>query len=158
MPPTAEALMRSRYVAYTQADIDYLWRTLAPQPREAFDAAATKAWADEASFKGLRILATTKGGAGDDEGSVEFIAKFTQSGSTYEHHEVSLFRKESDGRWLFVSGQSHRHDSEGHQHHHHAPRDRPQTVVRASPKVGRNDPCPCKSGKKYKKCCGAVAG
>jgi len=27
-------------------------------------------------------------------------------------------------------------------------------VVRAAPKVGRNDPCPCGSGKKYKKCCG----
>jgi preprotein translocase subunit SecA len=32
-----------------------------------------------------------------------------------------------------------------------------QTVVRKSPKVGRNDPCPCGSGKKYKKCCGAGA-
>ena len=30
------------------------------------------------------------------------------------------------------------------------------TVVKA-PKVGRNDPCPCGSGKKYKKCCGANA-
>ena len=30
-----------------------------------------------------------------------------------------------------------------------------ETVVRASPKIGRNDPCPCGSGKKYKKCCGA---
>ena len=30
-----------------------------------------------------------------------------------------------------------------------------QTVVRQGPKVGRNDPCPCGSGKKYKKCCGA---
>jgi uncharacterized protein len=28
------------------------------------------------------------------------------------------------------------------------------TFVRATPKVGRNDPCPCGSGKKYKKCCG----
>ena len=27
------------------------------------------------------------------------------------------------------------------------------TVARATPKVGRNDPCPCGSGKKYKKCC-----
>jgi SEC-C motif-containing protein len=25
--------------------------------------------------------------------------------------------------------------------------------VRAAPKVGRNEPCPCGSGKKYKKCC-----
>jgi len=31
-----------------------------------------------------------------------------------------------------------------------------QAVVRQGPKVGRNDPCPCGSGKKYKKCCGAV--
>jgi preprotein translocase subunit SecA len=30
-----------------------------------------------------------------------------------------------------------------------------QQVVRSSAKVGRNDPCPCGSGKKYKKCCGA---
>ncbi len=32
---------------------------------------------------------------------------------------------------------------------------RPSTVRRDAPKVGRNDPCPCGSGKKYKKCCGA---
>lgn len=31
-----------------------------------------------------------------------------------------------------------------------------QTVKRESPKVGRNDPCPCGSGKKYKNCCGKV--
>jgi len=30
---------------------------------------------------------------------------------------------------------------------------KPQTVKRDAPKVGRNDPCPCGSGKKYKKCC-----
>jgi preprotein translocase subunit SecA len=29
-----------------------------------------------------------------------------------------------------------------------------QTVVRTNPKIGRNDPCPCGSGKKYKNCCG----
>ncbi len=32
-----------------------------------------------------------------------------------------------------------------------------QQVVRSGEKVGRNDPCPCGSGKKYKKCCGASA-
>jgi len=32
-----------------------------------------------------------------------------------------------------------------------------KTIVRETPKVGRNDPCPCGSGKKYKKCCGAAA-
>ncbi len=30
----------------------------------------------------------------------------------------------------------------------------PKPVKRAEPKVGRNDPCPCGSGKKYKQCCG----
>lgn len=35
------------------------------------------------------------------------------------------------------------------------PRKPSETVVRSAPKVGRNDPCPCGSGKKYKKCCGA---
>lgn len=31
---------------------------------------------------------------------------------------------------------------------------KPATVKREEPKVGRNDPCPCRSGKKYKNCCG----
>jgi preprotein translocase subunit SecA len=35
-----------------------------------------------------------------------------------------------------------------------APRAKAETVVRQGPKVGRNDPCPCGSGKKYKKCHG----
>ena len=32
----------------------------------------------------------------------------------------------------------------------------PETVRRSTPKVGRNDPCSCGSGKKYKNCCGRV--
>ncbi len=41
------------------------------------------------------------------------------------------------------------HCSHGH-HHHFAP---VRQVMRDGPKIGRNDPCPCGSGKKYKKCC-----
>ena len=37
-----------------------------------------------------------------------------------------------------------------------APAPKPATVVRDQPKVGRNDPCPCGSGKKYKQCHGAL--
>jgi uncharacterized protein YchJ len=40
-------------------------------------------------------------------------------------------------------GRHHHHD---HHHHTHGPRSRGE-------KVGRNDPCPCLSGKKFKKCC-----
>jgi preprotein translocase subunit SecA len=32
-----------------------------------------------------------------------------------------------------------------------------ETFRREGPKIGRNDPCPCGSGKKYKKCCGKAA-
>lgn len=32
---------------------------------------------------------------------------------------------------------------------------KPGTALRRSPKIGRNEPCPCGSGRKYKKCCGA---
>jgi uncharacterized protein YecA (UPF0149 family) len=44
---------------------------------------------------------------------------------------------------------NHDHDDH-HGHQHHAP---VETFVRGGAKVGRNDPCPCGSGKKYKKCC-----
>jgi uncharacterized protein YecA (UPF0149 family) len=44
---------------------------------------------------------------------------------------------------------NHDHD---HGHHHHRPM---APVVRGGPKIGRNDPCPCGSGKKFKKCCHA---
>ena len=48
-------------------------------------------------------------------------------------------------------GHSHHHHGHGHDHDH----DLPAPYVRESPKVGRNDPCPCGSGKKFKKCHGA---
>lgn len=44
----------------------------------------------------------------------------------------------------------------GHAHHHHHGEHAPETpYVRETPKVGRNDPCPCGSGRKFKKCHGA---
>ena len=46
-----------------------------------------------------------------------------------------------------VHGPNCNHD---HDHHHGAP---VEQYVRSGPKVGRNDPCPCGSGKKHKKCC-----
>ena len=47
-----------------------------------------------------------------------------------------------------VHGPDCNHDH--HDHHHHMP---VRQVMRSGPKVGRNDACPCGSGKKYKKCC-----
>ena len=150
MPQTAEQLMRSRYTAFTLVDVDYLKNTLAPESRHDFDAKSTKDWASQSKWKGLQILNVTKGSASDKKGTVEFVATFEQDGTGIEHHEVSQFRKADSGQWYFVDGESHTHkEGEGHQHHA-----KPETVVREEPKVGRNDPCICGSGKKYKKCCG----
>jgi uncharacterized protein YecA (UPF0149 family) len=56
-----------------------------------------------------------------------------------------------------VHGQDHAHvhgpwcaHGHDHGHHHHGAQ---APLVRAAPKIGRNDPCPCGSGKKHKKCC-----
>ena len=154
MPETAEQLMRSRYTAFTKADVDYLKKTLAPESRTDFDAASTKKWAEQSTWKGLQILSTEKGTADDKKGKVEFIATYKAEGEALDHHEVAQFRKADGGQWLFVDGDSHTHrEGEGHQHHH----EKPQTVQRESPNIGRNDPCICGSAKKYKKCCGINA-
>jgi SEC-C motif-containing protein len=152
VPDTAEKLMRSRYTAYTRVDIEYLQKTLAPEGRGDFDPVSTKQWAQESTWKGLKILKVKKGGPQDSTGVVEFVATFAQKGGVgIEHHEVSQFRKSKEGQWYFVDGEGHQH-KEGEGHHDHP---KPETVVRAQPKVGRNDACPCGSGKKYKKCCEA---
>jgi len=101
-----------------------------------------------AKFHGLPEFAILPGGSTnlaykvcglrlhEREQIVDFIARFRdKSGETHAHHERSLFVKEK-GRWLFREG--------------HTPQ---ATVRRTTPKVGRNDPCSCGSGKKFKKCC-----
>jgi SEC-C motif-containing protein len=134
--PTPEALMRSRYTAFTRADLDYLENTLAPEAREDYDRAETETWVKGADWRGLEIRAS-EGGEGDEEGQVEFVARYKFQGRAFAHHELASFRKQ-DGRWIYVDGVMN-----------------PKPAQRTAAKVGRNDPCVCGSGKKYKKCCGA---
>lgn len=56
----------------------------------------------------------------------------------------------SHGHHGHVHGPHCNHDHDHAHHHHHGAG---ETYVRNAPKVGRNDPCPCGSGKKHKKCC-----
>jgi SEC-C motif domain protein len=143
--PTPEALMRSRYTAYVKVAAPYLRDTLAPESRHDFNEKEVHDWAKNSEWLGLEIIKA-------EGNTVEFTAKYRTQGKVLEHHEVSTFRKEKD-RWYFVDGDSHVHeDGKGH-HHHHEPK---APVVRSAPKLGRNDPCSCGSGKKFKKCC-AVA-
>jgi SEC-C motif-containing protein len=147
-PTTAEQLMRSRYTAFVKTEVKYLKSTLAHESQSDFDFADTLRWAKKSKWKGLKILKTENGQSGDTKGMVEFIATYTVDSQTIDHHEVSQFKKNDEGHWVFVDGESHTHN-EGENPH----QAKPQTVVRAAPKVGRNDPCPCGSGKKFKKCC-----
>ena len=128
---TAEALMRSRYTAYVQRDVKYLVKTWHPSTRPAtIDPATIPEW------YGLHIVNTEAGGETDSEGVVEFKATFIEKKKLWRLHEVSRFVKE-DGQWFYVDG-----DIKG---------DSPPV---RNDKVGRNAPCPCGSGKKFKKCCG----
>ena len=136
-PSTAAELMASRYVAYTTGNIDYLLDTNAPETRHTIDRKATEAWARASEWLGLEIVKTEAGGSGDQAGQVEFIARYKLDGVEQAHHELSDFKK-IEGRWFFVDGKLVNE----------------QPLRRSAPKVGRNDPCPCGSGKKYKKCCG----
>ena len=149
-PATAEELMRSRYTAFAVGEIAYLKSSLAPEEQKTFDMKSTIEWSKKSTWLGLDIMEVKKGGANDKDGTIEFTAKYSFDGKTLEHHEVAQFRK-AGGLWHFVDGESHTHE-EGQGHHHAAPR---ETVVREEPKIGRNDVCPCGSGKKYKKCHGA---
>lgn len=104
-PTTAEQLMRSRYTAHTLLAIDHLWATWSPEQRLRSSKADILAWAESCDWLGLQIIATQQGGAGDDEGIVEFIALFRQQGQMHQHHEVSRFKKVL-GKWLYVDHQA----------------------------------------------------
>lgn len=70
-------------------------------------------------------------------------------------------RSESRENWgmakSFAMGNFYSHGEDGEDSEYTTVKYRPQATVlpyrRESPKNGRNDPCPCNSGKKYKKCC-----
>jgi SEC-C motif-containing protein len=131
---TAEALMRSRYSAYVVGDTAYVLRTWHASTRPStLETDTIPAWC------GLEIIRTEKGQEEDDEGLVEFRARALSQQNLVELHEESRFVKE-DGQWLYVSGDI---------------REETPPKARATDKVGRNSPCPCGSGKKYKKCCGS---
>ena len=136
-PDTAEGLMRSRYCAYVVGEIDYIHNSLHPEHRADHDLDAARTWSKNSEWLGLEIVTTEQGGVDDTHGVVEFKAKYRDRGGLRQAHEVSQFERVG-GRGMYVDGEM----------------PKPETVRHQQNKVGRNDPCPCGSGKKYKKCCG----
>ncbi|WP_133678644.1 YchJ family protein [Paludibacterium purpuratum] len=99
--PTAEALMRSRYVAYTLQAVEYLLATWhadsRPDRLDLSDESPALKWV------GLEVLRTVGGESGDQEGVVEFVARYKLGGRAARLHEVSRFVA-IDGRWFYLDG------------------------------------------------------
>jgi SEC-C motif domain protein len=134
---SAELLMRARYSAFEKNEIDFIEKTHKPGTTD-FDREEAQKWATQSTWLGLDVVKTLKGSESDQEGIVEFKAHYSnEEGNKFQHHEIAKFEK-IDGHWFYSDG-----DVVGL-----------GPLKRTTPKIGRNEPCPCGSGKKYKKCCG----
>jgi SEC-C motif-containing protein len=134
-PVTPEELMRSRYTAYNEVNIDYIMQTMKSPAADNFDREDARAWANSVNWTGLEIIKTSHDA---NKGIVEFRAHYLMDGKKYVLHEMSEFICDAE-KWYYVKG-TH-------------PETEKKTILN-SDKVGRNDSCPCGSNKKYKKCCG----
>jgi len=125
-PATPEALMRSRYTAFTQGDVAYLEAThdAAPTPGGRL---ALAAWVRIVTWLGLTVHAAPA--PVGEAGEVAFTARYLEDAVVVTLTERSRFRQK-DGRWLYVDGK----------------------VSTTQQRVGNNQLCPCSSGKKFKQC------
>jgi SEC-C motif-containing protein len=132
---SATALMRSRYTAYVLGKIEHIAAT--QTNNDDFDAEEAKMWAAGSEWLGLDVVQSKKEGPNTE--IVEFKAYYLDKSNekTHVHHEIAEFKSAAE-KWLYDKGSIMGA----------AP------YVRSTPKPGRNDPCLCGSGKKYKKCCG----
>ena len=137
LPETAEALMRARYSAYVTGNVAFLGKSLVSADQGSFDAEGARTWSEKADWQALEIVSTERGQLGDTDGIVEFVARYGIDDVEQAHHERAKFVRES-GAWRYAGGRVIGVDP----------------YRREAPKVGRNDPCVCGSGRKYKKCCG----
>lgn len=98
LPETAEALMRSRYTAYTLRDESYLLATWEPSKRpKSLDFTAEPA----PKWIGLQIRQSVQTGV--DTAIVEFVARYRVGGRAHRLHETSRF-KLTEGHWMYVDG------------------------------------------------------
>ena len=129
LPATAEKLMRSRYTAFCQGDIDYLIATHHPNKRTKNESKQLANSIKNTSWLGLKIIDTSPGNKYDVLAFVEFVAVF-KTDDIQQLHERSKFIK-TEGKWFYLEG---------------------EILPDVIPKP--NDNCWCASGKKYKKCHG----
>jgi SEC-C motif-containing protein len=97
--PTAEALMRSRYTAYTLLREDYLLATWHPSTRPL-----SLGLADDVQTKWIGLEVKRHEQQDADHAIVEFVARYKVNGRAHRMHEVSRFVREA-GRWFYVDGE-----------------------------------------------------
>jgi Uncharacterized protein conserved in bacteria len=136
MARTPEELMRARYTAHCQREYAFLVTSTHPDHRQGVSEDEISQWASHVNWTGLEVHSATPGNT-DDEGNVSFTAHFTIKDIPQELREDAVFAR-VEGEWRYVDGHVYGQDP----------------YVREAPRIGRNEPCPCGSGKKYKKCCG----
>ncbi|CAK7053838.1 MAG: hypothetical protein DELT_01125 [Desulfovibrio sp.] len=135
--PTAETLMRARYSAHAVNAFDFLEESIHSTTREKVDREKMEEWSEAVKWEGMEVHSIEAGGEKDEEGKVSFTAKYSVNGYEQELREDAVFAREN-GEWRYLDGDVHGHTP----------------YRRDTPKVGRNEPCSCGSGKKFKKCCG----
>ena len=96
--PAAEALMRSRYTAYTLGREDYLLSTWHHGTRPASLALEAE---PRSKWLGLEVKRYEQ--PEPDHAVVEFVALYKVGGRAYRLHEISRFVRE-EGRWFYVDG------------------------------------------------------
>ncbi|MFT4823736.1 MAG: SEC-C motif-containing protein [Halioglobus sp.] len=96
---TAQSLMRSRYSAFVDSDEDYLLATWHPQTRPS-----KVRFSSDQRWLGLAIKSTRGGLEDDEEGQVEFVARYKITGKGYRLHEHSRFKK-IEGMWYYLDGE-----------------------------------------------------
>ena len=146
-PDTAEDLMRSRYTAFTLKNWEYLVITSHPEEKKEIAKLGPDLIEDGVVWQRLKIMNIRAGGHNDSEGQIDFIAYYTKDGHEQTLRESSRFYK-INGRWVYSRKNSILPPVPT------SMESKPRTVLRSEAKIGRNHPCPCGSGKKYKKCCG----
>ena len=129
----AEKLMRSRYTAHVAHDYAHLHRTYVKTAKEPYVPEEGEGGGRE--WTRLVIHAHDLS-ARPDTAFVDFTAYYKEGDAEHALHEKAEFQR-LEGAWIYTR----------------AVRNGPAPIKSTAAKVGRNDPCPCGSGKKYKQCC-----
>jgi SEC-C motif-containing protein len=101
LPETPEQLMRSRYTAYSQANIDYIMATMKDAALKDFDALSAKQWAESVAWVKLKVIRAYVDPAITESGFVEFKAYYRYKKQMHVMHEFSEFKK-VDNQWFYI--------------------------------------------------------